>query len=234
MADRHATDRDTTAPGTTGKPTASPQSAVGGPVSRRTLLTRAAVAGLGVATLGVAGAAQVAGGQPQPGVPAPQQPEADTGHDYAMPTPNARTERDFRTMLIGPAMLSLQASQLAVTNATNAEAKEFANFELREAIAVTTVLRELKTPAPPMDAMARATLQKIQTAARGAAFDTAYITAQRDNHEFLRDLAEGYLRNSAGATSLPELHGRHLATLALATFKEHVVHTKNILRTMAT
>lgn len=213
---------------TTGEPDATAHDAV----SRRALLTRAAVTGLGVAALGWTGTAQAVGAQPQPGVRAPQQPEADSGHDYAMPTPNARTERDFRTLLIGPAMLSLEASQLAVTNATDPQAKEFANFELREAIAVTTVLRELQTPAPPMDAMARATLQTIQTAARGPAFDRAYMTAQRDNHEFLRDLAEGYLRNSAGATSLPERHGRHLATLALATFKEHVVHTKTILRTM--
>ncbi|GJG89324.1 hypothetical protein tb265_45050 [Gemmatimonadetes bacterium T265] len=218
------TDRDTI-----GEPHATAHDAV----SRRALLTRAAATGLGVAALGWMGTAQAAGAQPQPGARAPQQPEADSGHDYAMPTPNARTERDFRTLLIGPAMLSLAASQLAVTTATDPQAKEFANFELREAIAVTTVLRELQTPVPPMDAMARATLEKIQTAARGAAFDQAYITAQRDNHEFLRDLAEGYLRNSAGATSMPELHGRHLATLALATFKEHVVHTKTILRTLS-
>lgn len=224
------TDLDTTDLDTTGEPNATPHDAV----SRRALLARAAATGVGVAALGWLGTAQAVGAQPpQPGARVPQQPEADSGHDYAMPTPNAHTERDFRTLLIGPAMLSLEASQLAVTNATDAQAKEFANFELREAIAVTTVLRELQTPVPPMDAMARATLRKIQTAARGSAFDTAYITAQRDNHEYLRDLAEGYLRNSAGATSMPEMHGRHLATLALATFKEHVVHTKTILRTLS-
>lgn len=230
MTDLYATARSATDVDATAEPSPAPLDAV----SRRTLLTRAAVAGLGVATLGVAGAAHAAGtrGRQQPGVRTPQQPEADTGHDYAMPTPNARTEREFRMGVIGPAMLSLEASQLAVANATDAQAKEFANFELREAIAVTTVLKDLKTPVPPMDAQARATLQKIQTAPRGAAFDTAYITAQRDNHEFLRDLAESYLKNSAGQTSTPEMHGRHLAMLALGTFKEHVVHTKNILRTM--
>ncbi len=42
------------------------------------------------------------------------------------------------------------------------------------------------------------------------------------------DLAETYLKNSAGHTSMAEMHGRHLAPLALGTFKEHVVHCKNI------
>lgn len=202
-------------------------------VSRRGMLTRMATTGLGVAALGWAATAPTASAQQQPGVArVPQQPEADTGRDYPMPTPNARTEQEFRMGVIGPAMLSLETSQLAVPATTDAASKEFANFELREAIAVTTVLKSLKTPVPPMDAAARATLQKIKTAPRGAAFDKAYITAQLANHEFLRDLAESYLKNSAGSTSMAEMHGRHLATLALSTFKEHVVHTKNILRTM--
>lgn len=202
-------------------------------VTRRAVVARLAATGMGVATLGWAGTTPAVGAQQRPGVArTPQQPEADTGHDYPMPTPNARTEREFRMGVVGPAMLSLEVSQMAVATATNAEAREFANFELREAIAVTTVLKELQTPVPAMDADARATLQKIKSAPKGAAFDKAYITAQLANHEFLRDLAESYLKNSAGRTEMPEVHGRHLATLALPTFKEHVVHTKNILRAM--
>lgn len=199
-------------------------------VSRRAVVARMAATGLGLATVGWASAAIA---QPtHPSVDAPQQPEADSGHSYPMPTPNARTEQEFRVGVMGPAMLSLETSKMAVPTATHAAAKEFANFELREAIGVTTVLKSLNTPVPPMDATARATLQKIQTAPKGAAFDKAYITAQLANHEFLRDLAESYLKNSAGQTSMAELHGRNLATLALGAFKEHVVHTKAILRTL--
>ena len=193
-------------------------------VSRRAVLTRIAATGLGLTVLGLPKTAQAAS--------TPQQPEAETGHSYPMPTPNAQTEEQFRMGVIGPATLSLVTSQIAVDKATDAEAKEFANFELREAIAVTTVLESLGTPVPPMDAIARATLEGIETAPKGAAFDEAYITAQLANHEFLRDLAESYLKNSAGNTSMPELHGRNLATLALSTFKEHVVLTKNILSTV--
>jgi predicted outer membrane protein len=79
-----------------------------------------------------------------------------------------------------------------------------------------------------MDATARATLAKIKAASKGAAFDKAYITAQLANHEFLRDLAESYLKNSAGRTSMAEMQGAALASLALSTFKEHVVYCKNI------
>ena len=115
--------------------------------------------------------------------------------------------------------------------ATQANAREFARFELREAIAVTTVLRELKTPTPPMDAKAKATLAKIQTAATGQDFDLAYITAQHDNHVFLRDLATGYLKNtSPNEPTFPEQQGRHLATLALNQFTEHVELTTRILK----
>ena len=130
--------------------------------------------------------------------------------------------------VIGPAMLSLVTSQLAVDKAKDPQAKEFANFELREAIAVTTVLRELRTPTPAPDANARATRAKIEAARAGDEFDREYMTAQLANHEFLRDLAASYLTNSAGASSMPEMHGRHLATLAQSTFKEHVVLAKRI------
>ncbi|MBD2702624.1 DUF4142 domain-containing protein [Spirosoma sp. BT702] len=140
----------------------------------------------------------------------------------------AATEKEFRQGVIGPAQLSLVTSQIAVSKATNKYAKEFAGFELEEAKAVTSVLKDLGTPVPAMNAKAQATLTKIKTAT-GAAFDKAYIQAQLENHEFLRDLAQNYLKNSVGKTSPAESHTRHLATLALAVFKEHVALTKQIL-----
>ena len=143
-------------------------------------------------------------------------------------SPTAATEKEFRQGVIGPAELSLATSQIAVSKATNKYAKEFAGFELEEAKAVTSVLKDLGTPVPPMNAKAQATLAKIKTST-GATFDKAYIQAQLENHEFLRDLAQNYLKNSMGKTSPAESQTRHLATLALATFKEHVALTKQIL-----
>lgn len=143
--------------------------------------------------------------------------------------PVAANEKEFRQGVIGPAELSLATSQIASTKATQKNAKEFAGFELTEAIAVTTVLKDLATPVPAPDAKAQATLAKIKNTPAGAAFDKAYIQAQYENHVFLRDLATNYLKNSAGKTSPAESQTRHLATLALATFKEHVAITKRIL-----
>jgi putative membrane protein len=203
-------------------------------ISRRALLTRVALAGLGAAgALGASASAQTADPPRQAGG-TPQQPAAETGKSYPMAKPTARTEKEFRTIMMRPAMLSLATSKIAVDKATDPMAKEFANFELREAIGVTGVLKSMGTPEPPMDAAARASLAKLQGAS-GAAFDREYMTAQLATHEFLRDLAESYLANSsAGATaaarSMPEMHGRHIATLSLATIKEHIVHCKNFLR----
>ncbi|MHA4896705.1 DUF4142 domain-containing protein [Pedobacter sp. PWIIR3] len=140
----------------------------------------------------------------------------------------AANEKEFRMGVIGPAELSLITSQIASTKATNKNTKEFAGFELTEAIAVTGVLKDLGTPVPPMNAKAKATLAKIKNTPAGLAFDKAYITAQLENHEFLRDLATSYL--SKGKLAGPaESQGRHLATLSLAVFKEHVAITKRIL-----
>ena len=148
----------------------------------------------------------------------------------AMPMPDVsgtRTHSQFEMSVFGPAQLSLVTSQIAVDRARKADAREFAGFELTEAIAVTTVLKQLGNTPPPMDAKAQATLDKIRSAAPGAAFDRAYIDAQYENHVFLRDLATAYLANST-SMDMAEMHGRHLATLALATFKEHTMITQRI------
>lgn len=140
---------------------------------------------------------------------------------------SAKTEADFRNGVIGPAELSLATSKIAVEKATNEHAKIFAGYELAEAIAVTKVLRELGTAVPEMDEKAKATLSKIESAS-GAEFDIAYIQAQLENHEYLRDLAEGFLANSSN-DDVAEMHGRHLATLSHAVFVEHVDITSRIL-----
>ena len=150
----------------------------------------------------------------------------------AMPMPDVsgtRTHQQFAMGVIGPAQLSLVTSQIAVDRARKADAREFAGFELTEAIAVTTVLKQMGTSVPSMDAKAQATLDKIRSASPGTAFDRAYIDAQYENHVFLRDLATAYLANSpANPSDMAEMHGRHLATLALATFKEHTMITQRI------
>ncbi len=182
---------------------------------RRTLLTGAAAALVAVPAMAMA-----------------QRHGRMANDPAAMPMPDVsgtRTNQQFTMGVIGPAMLSLATSQIAVDRARKADAREFAGFELTEAIAVTTVLKQLGTSVPPMDAKAQATLETIRSAPAGQAFDRAYIDAQYENHVFLRDLATAYLANSpADTTDMGEMHGRHLATLALATFKEHTMITQRI------
>ncbi|MBC7458332.1 MAG: hypothetical protein H7235_08650 [Bdellovibrionaceae bacterium] len=57
--------------------------------------------------------------------------------------PVAANEKEFRMGVIGPAELSLATSKIAATKASQKNAKEFAGFELTEAIAVTGVLKDL-------------------------------------------------------------------------------------------
>jgi putative membrane protein len=139
------------------------------------------------------------------------------------------TEEEFRLGVIPRAEISLATSRIAKEKATQANTKEFAGFEYEEAIAVLTVLRDLKTPVPAIEAKQAETMQKIETTAPGAEFDQAYIKVQLENHEELYALADDYLNNSDPATTDPaEQQGRHLATLSRATFKEHVLICKRI------
>ena len=148
--------------------------------------------------------------------------------------PNAKNEREIRMGVIGPAELSLATSKIATEKASQKNAKEFAGFELTEAIAVTSVLKDLGTSVPPMDTKAKAVLEKIKNTPSGNEFDKIYIKAQLENHKFLRDLAQNYLKKSKDKTTAAESQGKHLATLALATFKEHVAITQRILEELNT
>lgn len=139
------------------------------------------------------------------------------------------SETLLRLAVIGPAELSLVTSKLALEKATHPSVLEFAGFEHTEAIAVTSVLQELGTPVPAPNEKAKAILAKLMMAEKGAAFDSAYILAQLENHEFLRDAAMDYLQHTEGKKGSPaEQQTQHLATLALAVFKEHVAITKRI------
>ncbi len=141
-----------------------------------------------------------------------------------------KSGKEFAMAVMSRAELSLVTSQIAVDRATKPVAKEFATFELTEAIAVTSVLKELGTPVPTMTAKAKATLEQIKTAAAGPDFDKAYISAQLQNHIELRDLTQAYLSHTTPSKSeTAEAQSRHLGTLSLATFKEHVMITTRIL-----
>ncbi|HEY4325107.1 MAG TPA: DUF4142 domain-containing protein [Mucilaginibacter sp.] len=137
------------------------------------------------------------------------------------------TELEFRKGVIPRAQLSMLASQLAVAKATNKNTKEFAGFELMEAIAVIDVLKEVGTPVPAIDPNSQAFLSQLESL-EGDIFDKAYMQAEQDNHEYLRDLAQNYLNGKAENLSAADPEVRRLAKVALYAFTEHVAMSKRI------
>ena len=184
---------------------------------------RSFLKGVTAASLGLAGVAL------SPATNSFAQDSPTIGTDPGANMMNPRNAKEFAMAVISRAELSLVTSKLAVDRASKADAKEFAGFELTEAIAITTVLKELGTPMPTMTVKAKATLEKITNASAGPEFDKAYIQAQYDNHVELRDLTQSYLGQPTPPKSdMAENQGRHLGTVALATFKEHVIITHRI------
>lgn len=148
------------------------------------------------------------------------------------PAADAKTEADFRTELAPLGNLSLMTSLLALTKATDPKVKMFANFEAEEQKTISKILAELKTPVPSVDTKGQAVMEKLKSAT-GSAFDKAFMQAQVETHEQLQALTATYVSNSADKTSLPELHTRQLASLALATIKEHTQRAKLLLTQLA-
>jgi putative membrane protein len=136
------------------------------------------------------------------------------------PAPDPKTEAEFRTQLAPLGHLSLTTSLLALDKATNPKVKMFATFEVEEQKTMAKILQEMKTPPPSLDAKGQAVIDKLKTAT-GAGFDKAFMQAQVETHEQLQALTAAYVANAAAKTSLPELHTRHVASVALATIKEH-------------
>ena len=146
-------------------------------------------------------------------------------------TPNttASNEEEFRMGVMPRAELSLATSRIAKEKAMQANTAEFAGFEFEEAVAVISVLKSLETPVPSVSQTAQQTLDQMENTAPGAEFDRAYIAAQLKNHEELFELADNYLTGApVDESDDAEMQGRRLATLARATFKEHVLICKRI------
>jgi putative membrane protein len=144
---------------------------------------------------------------------------------------SVRNVQQYAAQAINRAELSRAASEAAMEKATRPDVRELAGYELMEAKAVISILRELGMPAPQMGPDAKGVLDMITSSSKGPAFDRAYITAQCENHGYLRDLTAAYLENSDPRTSDErERQGRQLATLALCSFTEHAAVANRISR----
>ncbi|MCW3092892.1 MAG: hypothetical protein JWP81_3961 [Ferruginibacter sp.] len=144
------------------------------------------------------------------------------------------TEKDFNISIIKPVQFSLATSKIAVENATDARAKEFAGFELAETTVLLSVLKDLETILPEMDETARTAFNEIESQEVGAEFDRLYIKAQLQTHRLLRDLTEEYIKQAPGDHLIvDELQTRHIAALALVMFKEHVAITERLSKELS-
>lgn len=135
---------------------------------------------------------------------------------------------DFFKAVIPRAEISLVTSQMAVDMARNANAKEFAGFELGEAITVDMVIKDMGITSPALGNDATGLFASLKSAGESTEFDRTYIAFQLANHEYLRNLADGYLHNTVASPDVTEKHGRHLASLMLAVFKEHTAICKRL------
>ena len=198
---------------------------------RRAFLARVAGAGLGVALLGLGAASEAQAGEQ--GV-ANAMGAAGLDLLAQLPPPTASNEQEFRTKLIGPGTLSLETCRIAVAKATNPDVKMFATFEMGEQMAIGSVLKDMGTPTPPLDAKSRATLAKLGSMPRGKAFDKAFMSAQHETHIYLGKLTGNYIKQPLpAADDMTEKHGRHLATVAHATIEEHITLSQKILNKIA-
>ncbi len=137
-----------------------------------------------------------------------------------MPT---MTEKEFNASLIGPVQFSLATSRIAVDKATNEKVKEFATFELAEAVAVTKVLTDLGNVIPITVENTKAEFTEIESAGKGVAFDKLYMKSQVANHKLLRDLTEEYLKEApSDKLDKEEIKEKHLAILVLTIFNQHI------------
>ena len=165
--------------------------------------------------------------------------ETSTSASTARPAPKPaldlsriKTTQQFASQVITRADLSRKASKVAVDKLKNAAAKEFAGYELLEAETVVQVLQDLGTVLPPMDADTKRTLDEISNTPAGTAFDTAYMTAEYENHAFLLELARAFMKNS-DPSSPAEATGRALGKVTVFAFTEHTGVSHRILKELA-
>jgi putative membrane protein len=118
--------------------------------------------------------------------------------------------------------VALETSRIAMSKASNAAVKRFAQFEVAEQETIAMVLKGRGNlggnPPPPVDAKGKAMIEALQAAKAGPEFDRSYIEEQVEGHQRLLQIQEAYL--SAGKD---EAH-RGIVMLARGQIKEHLAN----------
>jgi len=139
-------------------------------------------------------------------------------------------DQDFVNKATIGNLFEIESSELAQDKAQSAEVKEFAEQMIRDHGKANKELEslsgDLNAQQPSkLDAKHQQALQKLESAGEGAAFDRAYIQAQRDAHREAVSLFSGYSKSggneqltSWAQKTLPTLqeHSRHVQSLNIA------------------
>jgi putative membrane protein len=126
--------------------------------------------------------------------------------------------------------LALLTSRLAKQRASNAEVKQFANFEVAEQETAANVLTSIKNDDKPsgevkppsdaeaeahLDAKGKAALEKLRKLS-GAAFDKEYVKGQLEGHQALLKIQEDFLKKGGPREQI------NVAKLLRGMVKEHI------------
>ncbi len=145
------------------------------------------------------------------------------------------TEKEFNTNLLLPLEFSISTSKIASEKATNPLVKEFAGFELAEATALSTVLKDMGAMAPVMEEEMKALFQGLESTAAGSMFDRFYLDVQLKNHQVLREFTEDYLNDAPTADlDTEEVNGRYIASLIFPAIEAHLTMAERLLKESST
>jgi predicted outer membrane protein len=143
---------------------------------------------------------------------------------------DAEKQHADHTKAIGT--LSLAASRLAATKATDPMVKQFSGWEVAEQETIADILKTMESGGkaqgalkPPseadveatLDAEGKSSLDKLKSL-KGAEFDKTYVSAQLDGHRKLLTIQEDYLKVGQDRENLS------VAKLARGMIKEHIDH----------
>lgn len=173
----------------------------------------------------------------QEAAPTPETRPADSASDAAMG--EAETTHAEQTGMIGS--LSLLQSRLAVSKASDAKVKQFAEWEVAEQETIGDILKSMKMGMdeaqgalqPPTDEEAQAMAGSDAEAKlaemeelSGADFDKAYVAANLEGHQKLLTIQEDYLTVGTNREHLS------VAKLARGQITEHIAHLEELQSTL--
>ncbi len=133
---------------------------------------------------------------------------SSTSMNAAKPESTAMTDAGIFAMLAAANRGEIDAGKMAETKATNASVKAFARdmvtdhtklLDQGNALAKKLNITPDSTAADSINAMNQSTASTLSAAAKGPAFDSAYVNAQVTGHQYVLDLvkrAEGAAQNA--------------------------------------